>query len=301
MEGTRQDQRGKSDPLLKPIYNVKNISENQKLKNMEYKTKPFKELVSPEQYGNAKTHWSKLMDGQISGRFDMTFYVTDNGAYDACNSNICGTCACSAGYLIETLQLPLGEVKALKDSLGGMEHIIFPVVIFRIISDLKLGLGKLYNPDAYAWCFDSAWSDVDNSPRGAGIRMRILYENGLPENMYAQMGGKAQLMYKEELIADKNNVISTLKKFYAIPDAGKTMYAVFNAKHEFAGSVYPSEPLKPYLKWLFYPNTTYNTGVFHFTATELMDLTCILSQVKEIYIKKHLNTDYAEDFGTSED
>lgn len=101
---------------------------------------------------------------------------------------------------------------------------------------------------------------------------------------------------------DPIKIVSTLKKFYATQDTScnALIYKVYNPSHNYVGAVTPSDTLRPYLKWLFYPNTGQGF-VFHFTATELMDLTCILSQVKEIYIKKHLNTDYAEDFGTTED
>ena len=33
----------------------------------------------------------------------------------------------------------------------------------------------------WAWCFDEAWEDVDNTPIGAAQRIQYLLDNGLPE------------------------------------------------------------------------------------------------------------------------
>jgi hypothetical protein len=161
---------------------------------MKYISQPFKKTVKPEQYENAKKHWTKLIAGEISGAFHMLRYTKagagqEYGKLGELNPMVCGTSACSAGYIPETLQIPHGELKAyITDG-------FFRLDFRKIVRDY---LGIAYG-DAYRWCFDAHWGYVDDSAKGAGIRMRILYENGLPENWTDQQAGAEPLMYLQEL------------------------------------------------------------------------------------------------------
>ena len=52
--------------------------------------------------------------------------------------------------------------------------------------------------DRWLWCFSWDWEVVDNTHRGAGLRIKWLLENGLPENWRLQMKGIDRLCYLGE-------------------------------------------------------------------------------------------------------
>ena len=51
--------------------------------------------------------------------------------------------------------------------------------------------------DEWSWCFDSKWSKVDNSRRGAAKRIIWYLQYGLPNDWVKQMMGKSPLCYKK--------------------------------------------------------------------------------------------------------
>lgn len=170
---------------------------------MKYVTQPFKELVTPEQYANAKKHWTKLMAGEISGSFDMKKYTAAGfgNEYVDSGTHICGTAGCSAGYLPETLVIPPFKLKSYWHIGNSTEDsgLRFVKIIKDYLGiDLVSGTGIIIS--VWKWCFDNAWVKTDNSATGAGIRMYILYERGLPEYWKDQMQGFKPLMYATELM-----------------------------------------------------------------------------------------------------
>ena len=48
----------------------------------------------------------------------------------------------------------------------------------------------------WAWCFSTDWTDADNTPEGAALRIEWLLSHGLPEDWYEQLKGMAPLCYK---------------------------------------------------------------------------------------------------------
>lgn len=158
---------------------------------MDYITRPYKKLVSSEQYNNAKTHWEKLINKQLSGDFNMEVFTFTGGGFEYVEkrSNICGTCGCSAGYLPETLEMQFSEIeKFVINNDCGLD---FSKLVFE-----KLGINNILRDDAsWDWCFLSIWEHTDNTSVGAGKRLQILFEQGLPENWEAQMYGEEPLMY----------------------------------------------------------------------------------------------------------
>lgn len=145
---------------------------------------PFKNLVTPEQYANAQKHWTKLINGEISGGFDMELFL-HSGAYE--NPHVCGTAGCSLGYVPETLGLNFKDFERASGYLNDDK------------ASMLLGIDYDENENEWEWCFSSSWVDTDNTTKGAGIRMRILFEDGLPINWGAQMNGDHHLMYAHEL------------------------------------------------------------------------------------------------------
>lgn len=51
------------------------------------------------------------------------------------------------------------------------------------------------NYNEWIWCFDDLWIYLDNTPKGAAARIRLLLEKGLPSNYWEQMTGKHPLCY----------------------------------------------------------------------------------------------------------
>ncbi len=153
---------------------------------------PYKNLVTPEQYENAKKHWNKLIKGDISGRFDMSEY-TDNCAYEKVH-NVCGTAACSAGYIPETLCMSKELIDMMEEKCDMSN-----IPTYGYFTEVLLGISYEGNKNAWNWCFSYDWVLTDNSAKGAGIRMRILFEEGLPKSHIEQMNGYVKLSYKNEL------------------------------------------------------------------------------------------------------
>jgi len=47
----------------------------------------------------------------------------------------------------------------------------------------------------WEWCFSPLWTETDNTPKGAALRIEWLLKHGLPEGWYRQMKGKTPLCY----------------------------------------------------------------------------------------------------------
>ena len=50
--------------------------------------------------------------------------------------------------------------------------------------------------DGWEWCFSGGWSETDNTPEGAALRIEWLLEKGVPEDWERQMEGVTLLCYK---------------------------------------------------------------------------------------------------------
>lgn len=50
---------------------------------------------------------------------------------------------------------------------------------------------------SWEYLFSYKWEDVDNSRRGAGLRIKYYLEHGLPRNWQKQMEGTAPLSYRK--------------------------------------------------------------------------------------------------------
>lgn len=49
--------------------------------------------------------------------------------------------------------------------------------------------------DEWNWCFSDNWSETDNTPEGAALRIEWLIKNGLPEDWEQQMNVGMNLSY----------------------------------------------------------------------------------------------------------
>lgn len=160
---------------------------------MEFITAPYKTIVTHQQYLNAQTHWNKLIAGQISGEFNMAAY-TDIVIVE--ENNICGTVACSAGYLPETLSLPFQSLHLNRLGKLDYDELVLKYLGIPIHDSPTFSANK---SKEWKWCFAGSWEHIDNTAKGAGIRMRILYEQGLPYDSIEQRRDEHILMYIDEL------------------------------------------------------------------------------------------------------
>jgi hypothetical protein len=55
--------------------------------------------------------------------------------------------------------------------------------------------GLNYFSNEWDWCFNSDWSEVDNTPIGASKRIEWMLKNGVPNNWEDQLTGNAELCY----------------------------------------------------------------------------------------------------------
>jgi hypothetical protein len=143
---------------------------------------PFKYFTTAKQYDNAKRHWRYLINAKLSGDFDMDFIVKGD-VYSDNSRNLCGACGDSIGYIKESLNI---SVKADYSRIQK-EYIGIP-------------MWGNYVMDAWNWCFASEWKNIDNTPVGAGIRLAILFESGLPDDAEMQLSGRQPISYIKHIL-----------------------------------------------------------------------------------------------------
>jgi hypothetical protein len=141
--------------------------------------------TEPNLTGEQRANLAKLADYLAAlpadyEQFDMSSFYEDAGS--GCGIPLsrgdkpkCGTVACAAGHGIA----------------AGIPA-----------RDTDLDMWCFYSQrafcpegEAWDWCFEAEWSDVDNTPAGAAARIRLMLKHGVPENYYAQMHGRAPLSY----------------------------------------------------------------------------------------------------------
>ena len=124
-------------------------------------------------YNNLKTLADYLINGKFPAKFDMDRYCQPGFHF----KEICGSVGCAVGFGPFS-----GISKKTYESWGEYSERVFEMPIF---------------DNEWEWCFGSNWSSIDNTPRGAGLRILYLLDNGLPENWFKQMIGSAKLCYVE--------------------------------------------------------------------------------------------------------
>ena len=108
--------------------------------------------------------------------FNMGSYHGENpwAPYGAVAPSECGTVACAMGHA------PFAGIEApVQDETWGE----YSNRIFELSSE------------EWNWCFSGMWADIDNSVRGASLRIYWLLENGLPDNWSDQLNGCSTLCY----------------------------------------------------------------------------------------------------------
>ena len=111
--------------------------------------------------------------------FDMGKYRV---LYDLINPE-CGSVGCTIGTC------------TVLDVENVIENFTNPNGVIDFLSWSKDFTGICRIEDEWAWCFGSIWSETDNTPIGAALRIEWLLNNGLPENWFCQMYGEEELCY----------------------------------------------------------------------------------------------------------
>lgn len=104
--------------------------------------------------------------------FDINVFCDENTSI---YSTTCGTVGCAIGHG------PYAGIKKLKNE----DWFEYSVRVFGFSSFSQ----------EWMWCFDSGWSNTDNTPTGAAKRIRYLLQRGLPEDAGYQRCGTAPLSY----------------------------------------------------------------------------------------------------------
>ena len=109
--------------------------------------------------------------------FDMGKY---RGFYDFISPE-CGSVGCPVGTC--TVLDVENVINNFTDSDGEIN--------FGVWSEDFTGLYR----GEWSWCFGNPWSETDNTPIGAALRIEWLLNNGLPVNWKNQMYGDDELCY----------------------------------------------------------------------------------------------------------
>ena len=131
----------------------------------------------------------KLADGLLNlpvnyKHFNMSLYLRHSGGCGLTAGDLppskgkrvvnCGTVGCAAGHG------PSFGIKA-KQGEDWDEYI-----------DRQFGL---LTGSPWYWCFDSEWDDIDNTPRGAALRIHYMLDYGIPEDFDIWTPGTSKKLY----------------------------------------------------------------------------------------------------------
>lgn len=115
-------------------------------------------------------------------QFDMGLF-SDGDIQSNNVEHICGSVGCVIGHAPKIFPLAPEDW----DTLGDFDFDAFSKRIFT--DDMQ----------EWDWCFDSDWDEVDNTPKGASLRMRHLVEHGLPEDWKEQLYRDTDYLFADEL------------------------------------------------------------------------------------------------------
>lgn len=123
----------------------------------------------------------------LRATFEMAIY-SDSQHTHSC-ATTCGSVGCAVGHA------PYAgiEKRAYEE---------WPAYSNRVFFDNKRTTAYPFLMTAWNWCFGSCWSAVDNTPRGAALRILWMLENGVPDNASSQWSGHAELCYANWIPAE---------------------------------------------------------------------------------------------------
>jgi hypothetical protein len=139
----------------------------------------------PEHRTNLLKLATYLLSGNLKADFDMSeFQDKEQETALICHKTMfhtCGTIGCALGHG------PYADIP--KNMISWWEY-----------SKDNFGCGMAYNYSLWSFLFNDAWSDIDNTPEGAGKRILYFLRHGLPENYRRQIYGDSTLCYLNETL-----------------------------------------------------------------------------------------------------
>lgn len=118
--------------------------------------------------------------------FEMKTFVSGDGNSYA-HVPVCGTAACAVGHG------PAAGIAPLESGEWWADYSA------RAFVGCQPEDCDEENDWAWEWCFDSPWSQVDNTVHGAAARIEMMLDQGVPENWRQQMLGYEPLAYTAAL------------------------------------------------------------------------------------------------------
>ena len=112
---------------------------------------------------------AKFLERLPQEKFDMFNYKTNEEA-DCLppEEHSCGTVGCALGWAPTALRS--ADLHAYDNW-----------------DDYSAQVLGIYEAGEWGWCFDGDWKLVDNTPKGAALRLRYRVNNGVPDNYREQM------------------------------------------------------------------------------------------------------------------
>lgn len=91
--------------------------------------------------------------------------------------NVCGSAACALGHGPSAGIAPVQHDDTWTDYLE--QHF----------------LERGADTSEWDWCFSDDWRHIDNTPKGAGLRIEYMLKHSVPDNLYDQINGYVELAY----------------------------------------------------------------------------------------------------------
>src|SRR6185436_14807510 len=103
-----------------------------------------------------------LLSGKLKAEFDMNWF--DAGDDSAPHLHDCGTCGCAVGH---------GPYAGITKE-SGESWLDYCLRVFGV--DGGEGWFETLPSPEWDWLFNAYWAEIDNTPEGAGLRIRWLLE-----------------------------------------------------------------------------------------------------------------------------
>ena len=127
------------------------------------------EKLSEENIKNLKLLSDYLINNKEESEFDMNLF-SENETVD----NLCGSSGCAIGHA--SFIIPVDKKFVNIDAIG---HVY---IDWEDYCESVFGFSYEKYEYEYHWCFSANWSSIDNTRKGAGLRINWFLDHGLPEN-----------------------------------------------------------------------------------------------------------------------
>tara|TARA_Y100001963_G_scaffold17759_1_gene21947 strand:+ start:37209 stop:37661 length:453 start_codon:yes stop_codon:yes gene_type:complete len=128
-------------------------------------------------------------------QFNMEHFRSDHSGYCEAFRSLenCGTVGCALGWA----PFASKDMEPVEDDFfsdPSINSLMWETYCKRV-------MGFKFESPNYMWCFAEEWgsSYIDNTPKGAALRIREMVKKGIPKNYYEQMTGMEEYMFREDI------------------------------------------------------------------------------------------------------